>query len=74
MKILTGSQIKEADQYTIKNEPIDSIALMERASNAIAQWVCENIDKTISLLFLVGKGNNGGRWPGRCPYFVSCRL
>ena len=60
MKILTGQQIKEADKYTIENEPISSIDLMERASNTIAQWFCENIDKNNPLLFLIGKGNNGG--------------
>jgi len=60
MKILTGQQIKEADKYTIENEPISSIDLMERASNTIAQWFCENVDKNKSLLFLIGKGNNGG--------------
>ena len=60
MKILTGTQIKEADRYTIDNEPIASIDLMERASIAIADWITVNIDKRHSLLFLVGKGNNGG--------------
>lgn len=60
MKILTDNQIKEADRYTIANEPIPSIDLMERASNVIAQWICNHIDKTTSLLFLIGKGNNGG--------------
>ena len=43
MKILTGSQIREADQYTIEHEPIESLALMERASEVIAQWICNNI-------------------------------
>lgn len=60
MKILTDTQIKDADIYTIENEPISSIDLMERASNHIAQWMAENIDKNSPLLFLVGKGNNGG--------------
>jgi len=60
MKILTGNQIKEADQYTIKNEPISSIDLMERASSFIAEWFCNNIEKQTPLLFLIGKGNNGG--------------
>ncbi len=60
MKILTGTQIKETDRYTIDNEPIASIDLMERASIAIADWITVNIDKRHSLLFLVGKGNNGG--------------
>lgn len=60
MKILTGTQIKEADRYTIEHEPISSIDLMERASNAIAEWICNNISKGSPLLFLIGKGNNGG--------------
>lgn len=60
MKIFTGEQIKGADRYTIENEPISSIELMERASNSIAQWILNNIDKKSPLLFLIGKGNNGG--------------
>jgi NAD(P)H-hydrate epimerase len=60
MKIFTKEQIKEADRYTIENEPITSIDLMERASEAIAGWINQNIDKKNPLLFVVGKGNNGG--------------
>lgn len=30
MKILKSSQIREVDSYTIENEPIKSIDLMER--------------------------------------------
>lgn len=60
MKILTGTHIKEADRFTIENEPIPSLDLMERASHSIACWITENIDISVSLLFFVGKGNNGG--------------
>lgn len=60
MKILTDRQIKEADGYTIQNEPISSIGLMERASINIALWIDKHIDKEHPLLFLIGKGNNGG--------------
>lgn len=60
MEILTGAQIKEADRYTIENEPITSIDLMERASITISDWISVNIGRQHSLLFLVGKGNNGG--------------
>jgi NAD(P)H-hydrate epimerase len=60
MKIFTKEQIKEADRYTIENEPVASIDLMERASEAIAGWIVKNIDKQIPLLFVIGKGNNGG--------------
>ncbi|MDR2383863.1 MAG: NAD(P)H-hydrate dehydratase [Prevotellaceae bacterium] len=60
MKIFTKKQIKEADRYTIENEPIASIDLMERASETIAEWLGKNIDKQTPLLFVIGKGNNGG--------------
>jgi NAD(P)H-hydrate epimerase len=60
MKILTGKRIKEADRYTIENEPINSINLMERASKVIAQWIYRHTKKEYPLFFLIGKGNNGG--------------
>ena len=34
MKIFSSAQIRAADAYTIRNEPIPSIDLMERASLA----------------------------------------
>lgn len=60
MKILTGSQIKELDNYTIENEPIESVDLMERASEAMAQIVAQRTGGEKLLAFVVGKGNNGG--------------
>ena len=35
MKIFTGAQIHELDKYTIENEPVKSIDLMERAANVL---------------------------------------
>ena len=60
MKILTGRDIREADRYTMEHEPISSLDLMERASRSIARWMEQNIGREIPLLFVVGKGNNGG--------------
>lgn len=60
MKILSGSQIKEADKYTIENEPISSLALMERASLNMSNEIIKIFNDDIPLLFLVGKGNNAG--------------
>lgn len=60
MKILTANQIKEADLYTIEHEPVSSIDLMERASQTIAEWFIKNISTDTKLVFIVGKGNNGG--------------
>ncbi|MGC3977887.1 MAG: hypothetical protein QM751_06405 [Paludibacteraceae bacterium] len=37
MKLFTTSQIRELDKFTIENEPITSIALMERASDRMLQ-------------------------------------
>ncbi|MDR2027506.1 MAG: NAD(P)H-hydrate epimerase, partial [Prevotellaceae bacterium] len=60
MKIFIKEQIGEADRYTIENEPVTSIDLMERASEAIAGWISKHIDIQTPLLFIAGKGNNGG--------------
>jgi NAD(P)H-hydrate epimerase len=60
MKILNVKQIREADQYTIKNEPIDSIDLMERASQQLVNWLCNNYSREYKIVILAGSGNNGG--------------
>lgn len=60
MKILIGSQIKELDNNTIAHEPIESIGLMERASEAMAQTVAQRTEVEKMLVFVIGKGNNGG--------------
>lgn len=60
MKILTGEQIAQADRFTIENEPVESINLMERAAEVVSQWICNNISQEAPLSFFIGKGNNGG--------------
>ena len=59
-KILSASQIREADAFTIKNEPILSIDLMERASNAFVNAIISQIDHNETIAVLCGTGNNGG--------------
>ena len=39
MKILSSSQLKELDKYTIEHEPIASIDLMERAARALTDAI-----------------------------------
>ncbi len=58
--ILTAEQIKKADAYTIKHEPIASIDLMERASKACVSWIEKNIQGKRSFKVFCGTGNNGG--------------
>ena len=60
MKILNSSQIREADAYTIANEPISSTDLMERAAGKCFDWICERIEKTRKIVVVCGLGNNGG--------------
>ncbi len=60
MKIFTSEQVRRIDAYTIENEPIDSIDLMERASMQIASWISDVFGNEIPFVFLIGPGNNGG--------------
>lgn len=60
MKIFTSIQVRKIDAYTIENEPIASIDLMERASLQITSWLVEMFDNSHPFLFLIGPGNNGG--------------
>lgn len=60
MKILTCAQQKEADAYTIANEPISSIELMERAAAAMTRIICSRWDTSHRMIAIAGAGNNGG--------------
>ncbi len=59
MKIFSAAQVRQWDQHTIQNEPINSIDLMERASTACYKWL---IGKNLGLYhfqIFCGNGNNG---------------
>lgn len=60
MKILTAKQTREADAYTIDNEPIASIELMERASQACYDYIKGKYDSSHTIAIVAGNGNNGG--------------
>ncbi len=60
IKILSASQIKELDAFTIKKAPIASIDLMERACEAFVDWFIQRYDSSKSVLVVCGTGNNGG--------------
>ncbi len=60
MKILPVDKIREADAYTIKNEPIASIDLMERAATQLFKWIKKHVDRTHTIHVFAGLGNNGG--------------
>lgn len=60
MKIFTTSQVRELDSLTIKKEPIASIDLMERASNAIYDKYLQTFHYNRPVYIIAGPGNNGG--------------
>ncbi len=63
-KIFASNQVKEIDKYTIKNEPIASIDLMERAADAIFRFIADKYscgeDVLRNYAIFCGPGNNGG--------------
>jgi len=60
MKIFRCDQIKQIDEYTIINEPVASIDLMERAAGKLYEWYVERFERSGGILIFVGPGNNGG--------------
>jgi len=60
MKILLIEKVKEADSYTIKNEPITDIDLMERAASELFKWIGSNFDTSRHIKTFCGLGNNAG--------------
>ena len=60
MKIFTAQQLKEFDQFTILNEPISSIDLMERAALELCKVITSLYTKETQFSIVCGRGNNGG--------------
>ena len=60
MKILPVDKIHEADAYTIENEPIASIDLMERAGTNCYEWIKERLASDQKVMVFAGIGNNAG--------------
>lgn len=60
MKLFNVTQISAIDKFTIENEPVKSIDLMERASIAIFNKIKEFFSKDQTFIVVAGPGNNGG--------------
>ncbi len=60
MKIFSSELTKQADAYTIKNEPISSINLMERAASRACDKIVKLYYDKINFAIFAGPGNNGG--------------
>lgn len=59
MKILSVEQTREADKYSMQQEPISSLGLMERAAQGLSRRLLQHYSG-YSFLIFVGPGNNGG--------------
>lgn len=60
MKIFRSEQIKEIDTFTIKNEPVASVDLMEKAAAQLFKWYIKKNDRSKRVMIFAGPGNNGG--------------
>ncbi|GHA66036.1 bifunctional ADP-dependent NAD(P)H-hydrate dehydratase/NAD(P)H-hydrate epimerase [Pontibacter akesuensis] len=60
MKLLTATQTREADAFTIKEEGITSTDLMERAARAFTCWFENKFPPGREVHIFCGPGNNGG--------------
>lgn len=59
IKIFATDKVKELDQYTIQNEPISSIDLVERAATVFIHEFCRRYSKQTRIVIFAGQGNNG---------------
>jgi NAD(P)H-hydrate epimerase len=60
MKIFRSDQIKQIDEITIREEPVASIDLMERAAGQLLRWYTSKYARSQKILIFAGPGNNGG--------------
>lgn len=60
IKIFPTYEVKQLDAYTIENEPIASIDLMERASQALTTAIAARWTTETPFVVFAGPGNNGG--------------
>ncbi len=60
MKVFPAKLTREADNYTIANEPISSLNLMERAAGRATDKILKLYYGSFNFAVFVGPGNNGG--------------
>ncbi len=59
IKIFPVNIVPQIDKYTVENEPVLSIDLMERAARQLFEWIEKRFTENRVVLF-AGCGNNGG--------------
>ena len=60
MKLFRSDQIKQIDEYTINEEGVASVDLMERAALQLLRWYLQKFERNSHIFIFIGPGNNGG--------------
>jgi hydroxyethylthiazole kinase-like uncharacterized protein yjeF len=60
MKIVTSSEMREIDRVTSEHFGVPSLALMENAGTAVAEFAMAEYPRARTFGVICGKGNNGG--------------
>lgn len=60
MKLFPSTYVRSIDNYTIENEPVDSIDLMERAAKKWTERFIKYYSNAKNIFVFAGPGNNGG--------------
>lgn len=60
IKVFSAEQFRAWDAYTIQQEPIASLDLMERACRAFTDWFTQVFSGSHKIAVVCGTGNNGG--------------
>ncbi len=59
MRVVTGSELKEIEEYAINELKLPSAVLMERAALSVYELICNYYDRGYSVIVIAGVGNNG---------------
>jgi NAD(P)H-hydrate epimerase len=60
VKITTAAEMSAIDRSTSQNHGVPSLALMENAGTAVANFACEHWPSANRITVVCGRGNNGG--------------
>lgn len=60
LPVRSAEEMKNWDNFTILDEPVSSILLMERASSKCVDWLLARFSETKTFIIFCGLGNNGG--------------
>lgn len=60
MNLYTATQTRAWDTFTLENEPITSVNLMNRAAQTFVDFLIQNCPESKPVVIFCGTGNNGG--------------